>query len=498
MAKTQTLKPTTQPNEQSVRETQAHRQLQRWRVLFSLALLLVASLSTTGCLAEPEIALNYSLYLPLVAQPPPAYHVAPGGSDSNPGTLTKPWKTIQRAANTLVAGETVIVHAGTYPEIVHETTSGTASTNMITYIADGTVRIRQFYIEGDYIKVEGFTVSPIDCGWEGAIHVSGNYCVVQYNTVQDSGRRGIVVPYPANGCTIRGNTITRANDVGIFIAGTNHLVVDNDVSDIRDHGELCSTGSDANGIVFHGSGHVFRGNYIHDFKKSEQNGQPHVDAFQCWSNLPYHEPAPKDVVIERNHIFMGDTATGKIEEAISGLQGFHAFMIEGAPSDPVQNLTIRNNIVESWSGQNIGGGSGNVSDLKIYNNIFRSSLGIPPSYAPTGVHMAGVTGFEIYNNIFVDFSYRHILIDLGSSGGRYDYNLMWNSDGSTPRLTGYTIQPHDKHGVDPKFVSNFGDLHLQPDSPAIDAGITIAEVTDDYDGNPRPRGPAYDIGPFER
>ena len=40
------------------------------------------------------------------------------------------------------------------------------------------------------------------------------------------------------------------------------------------------------------------------------------------------------------------------------------------------------------------------------------------------------------------------------------------------------------------------DYHLQAGSPAIDAGATVA-VTDDFDGNPRPQGQAYDIGAFE-
>jgi hypothetical protein len=42
-----------------------------------------------------------------------------------------------------------------------------------------------------------------------------------------------------------------------------------------------------------------------------------------------------------------------------------------------------------------------------------------------------------------------------------------------------------------------GDFHLLPGSPAIDAGITLLEVTNDLDGNPRPQGAGYDIGAYE-
>jgi PKD repeat protein len=41
------------------------------------------------------------------------------------------------------------------------------------------------------------------------------------------------------------------------------------------------------------------------------------------------------------------------------------------------------------------------------------------------------------------------------------------------------------------------DLHITPASPAFEAGLTVAAVTDDIDLNPRPLGGAYDIGADE-
>jgi len=46
------------------------------------------------------------------------YHVSPTGLDTNPGTLAQPWLTIQKAANTVIAGDVVNIHAGTYYERV--------------------------------------------------------------------------------------------------------------------------------------------------------------------------------------------------------------------------------------------------------------------------------------------------------------------------------------------------------------------------------------------
>jgi hypothetical protein len=42
------------------------------------------------------------------------YYVSTSGNDNNAGTLAAPWRTIQKAANTVQAGDTVQVRAGTY------------------------------------------------------------------------------------------------------------------------------------------------------------------------------------------------------------------------------------------------------------------------------------------------------------------------------------------------------------------------------------------------
>lgn len=46
-------------------------------------------------------------------------------------------------------------------------------------------------------------------------------------------------------------------------------------------------------------------------------------------------------------------------------------------------------------------------------------------------------------------------------------------------------------------VNGGGDYHLQANSPAIDAGTSIGAPSIDFDGNPRPQGKGFDIGPYE-
>lgn len=65
------------------------------------------------------------------------FYVAPppAGDDRNPGTADKPWATIQKAANTLTAGQTVHIWQGTYRERVIPKNSGKPG-KYITYTAD--------------------------------------------------------------------------------------------------------------------------------------------------------------------------------------------------------------------------------------------------------------------------------------------------------------------------------------------------------------------------
>lgn len=56
------------------------------------------------------------------------YYVSTTGNDiTGTGTLSNPWKTIQKAADTMKAGDTCIIRGGTYRETVTLHTSGTSA-----------------------------------------------------------------------------------------------------------------------------------------------------------------------------------------------------------------------------------------------------------------------------------------------------------------------------------------------------------------------------------
>ncbi len=85
------------------------------------------------------------------------------------------------------------------------------------------------------------------------------------------------------------------------------------------------------------------------------------------------------------------------------------------------------------------------------------------------------------------------------SQGTFAYNLtnkdIWNDrDGASGVLTGNVTNAQESWFAD----AAAGDLHLLATAAvAIDQAATLAEVTDDYDGEARPIGPAPDVGADE-
>lgn len=80
---------------------------------------------------------------------------------------------------------------------------------------------------------------------------------------------------------------------------------------------------------------------------------------------------------------------------------------------------------------------------------------------------------------------------FGNSTDVYQYKGAVNSAGGDPQLT-------DRAGHDYTFSGYvLGDEGKYQRTPLCDAGEYISAVTEDYDGNSRPRNGMYDIGPYE-
>lgn len=96
------------------------------------------------------IAVVAGLLLPVALPVPPAeaasptFYVATTGSDSNPGTLSRPWRTVSRGLRAMDPGETLVVRGGIYLERVNESLEPARS--------NAPVRVRAYPGERPVIK----------------------------------------------------------------------------------------------------------------------------------------------------------------------------------------------------------------------------------------------------------------------------------------------------------------------------------------------------------
>jgi hypothetical protein len=350
-------------------------------------------------------------------------------------------------------------------------------------------------VNADYISNSGFHISNTPDVWRdghgifvGGSGGGGNHCDIEDNYVHYATRGGIRIETdPADetkpsDCIVKNNRLYRNAMAGIQVSGRDHLIEGNEIwGTIQYHpnwSDPPAADVDADGIRFFGAGHIFRKNYIHDISyRDPENIDPHIDCFQTW-NSPGFEGG-HDIVFEQNvcqNLTIGADQLGK------------GFMLEDA-----SNLIIRNNLLQVYTGICVK----RSSNLTIVNNTFASALSNPPIYGPGGVNLAQAPNATIENNIFYNFAAHAINITDSASqqGLAAGYNLIYRADGQSPLGSPY---PHDLWQINPMFANpGDGDFHLLPGSPAIDAGITLLEVTNDLDGNPRPQGAGYDIGAYE-
>lgn len=91
--------------------------------------------------------------------PAATFYVSTNGGDNSPGNEAQPWRTIQKAANTMSAGDTVYVQSGHFDERVTTVRGGTAPENRITFRAIGTVTMKGFTVQHPFITVDGFDIT---------------------------------------------------------------------------------------------------------------------------------------------------------------------------------------------------------------------------------------------------------------------------------------------------------------------------------------------------
>lgn len=159
-------------------------------------------------------------------------------------------------------------------------------------------------------------------------------------------------------------------------------------------------------------------------------------------------------------------------------------------------MTISNNVVSGNTAAYGGGittatGTGSTTSVTIANNTVAGNTG---SKGGGGIQLSSSAQITLTNNV-VAFN------TGGGIAGTSTTTKMTANDvyGNGTDYSNYDPQwANGNISLDPQFVDRAnGDYHLQPTSPAVDAGMDAAVTDADLAGNARRQGAHTDMGAFE-
>jgi parallel beta-helix repeat protein len=446
-----------------------------------VALLLVAAMSAparTTARAAPPLDVSAAANV---------YYVAPGGSDSDPGTISRPWRTIGKAVRTLAPGDVVYIKNGQYREhVVLGWKDAGAPGKTIAYraypghqpVLDGTgvggVARGLFELTGcDYIEISGLLIrnSP-----KAGIHVRGSeHVTVKNNRIERSKSSGIGI-WRSSDVTVEGNVLEDC--VTDPKAGEPTMLTFASVNGFRAaYNEIYWTDKDRStaeaGLVVKESstGGWVVGNSLHDLPGTGI----YVDGWDG-GNHDHH--------ISGN--FIHNTNTG--------------ISMGSERGGTLYNVYIYNNIIHHMRYAGIRcnhvGYNGLRRDIYIHNNTI------------VGAYDHGGAGIVVETDNVSNIILTNNLINFGPdlwvgqikaykpSAITSTTNLVYGpkkavNDPKLVEVTKGTIT------ADPRFVDAVHqNFRLRSDSPARDRGTRV-DLARDYVGVPRPQGTGYDIGAYE-
>lgn len=422
------------------------------------AVFVVTSALMSGCIGMTAVASTY--------------YVSADGNDRNDGSEAKPWRSLQRAANRVRAGDVVLVHDGQYQPF-HIGTSGkhdkriefrALGTNaVVTGIGNFDGRAVAVSILADYITFEGFTVQ-----------VNPTPASSRSRGIRVSGVNGRHV----QGVHLRRNKVANAGWVGITSSYADDILVENnEVSgSYREHGIYVANSGDRP---------VIRGNVAH------HNGEAGIQ-INADPQLP-GDGIVSGALVEGNTVYR------------NGKRGSAALNFAS-----VRDARIVNNLVYGNFAQGIANWDDEAGEkYGSKNNVYMHNTVVMPA----GAHHAlvfrnGSTGNTVKNNVLIHLGDRDGLAADASSlpGLISDYNILSRVEDVDRQLISLTdwrrqrnMDLHSRAAAPTEVFADIGrdDYRPAPRGPAVDQAQTDPTVARDLVGAPRPQGSASDIGAYE-
>lgn len=469
-----------------------------------------------------------------------SYYVSTTGNNSNNGSYSTPWQTIQFGVSQLSPGDTLNVMAGTYLGKIDIAISG---------INGQKITIRNY--NNDKVIINGIALSD----YEYLLKIeSVNYVNIQGLKFQD---------------------YQKLDAIGIIIINSSNIsLLNNDFSNIDYSstavGQTPSESQNSQPIIVFGRDPMnpvtnlkINNNIIHDCETGWSeclsiNGN--IDGFEVENNHIYnntnipivaigHEGECDDPALDqarngaiRNNI-IHDNPSAYASAGGIYIDGAKNVLIENnisynndygieigcenngaAPNDPsASGIIVRNNIIynNGVAGIALGGynypTTGKVENTTITNNTCYNN-DTQNSYNGE-LLISYVENSTIENNIFYTNNIEKVLINSGSANPTltFNYNLYYTPSGSNDIVIEINGLEYNEFGTyqtatsqdlnstfaDPLFTNTTipnPDFHLSASSPAIDAGnpsYTASPTEVDMDGEIRVYNGSVDCGADE-
>lgn len=470
------------------------------------------------------------LGLSLTASAQSNYYVSPTGNNTNNGSLSKPWKTLQFSLSTMAAGDTLNLLSGTYSELF-----SVPKNNQYIRNAENATAI---------IDATGLSSADAVISINNRTGVTIDGLEIRNNIQVDA--QGIVIQGKGNKITIKNCNIhdihfsanplapvnSTTNAQGIVVYGTDGTTPYSNIKILNNQLHDCRLGY-SEGIALNGnvSGFEISGNTISNLTNigidivGHEKTSPTAATDQARngtvSNNLVHHCQSKAATSAGIYVDGGKSTI--IENNTSYHNGYGIEVGCENVTKSTDSITVRNNILYdneiaavAFGGYDFPNGSG-----KVMNSSFTNNTCYFNDFTKSGngeMYLSYSENAVIENNIFyINDEKIFLYADISQSNLKFDYNLVYCSAGQSeieanwngtayagfyPFISGSGTNIHSGF-ADPMFVManiTTPDFHLSVGSPAINMGdpAFVPAVTEkDIDGEERLGGGAIDCGADE-